>query len=120
MKTEQGLLRFDRMNESAWCFDMGDSVIPVETGMALSIQLLDRFEPVEILELPHNGLAVKFKKQQKHLDCKLLDPDKRYLAKISTKTLEEIIFSAHPLLDKEPSSRSHVTSKENDSSDLPF
>jgi hypothetical protein len=60
--TEQGLLRFDRINESTWCFDMGDQVIPVATGMALSIQLTDGFEPVEVLEISDNGLGCDVEK----------------------------------------------------------
>lgn len=120
MKTEQGLLRFDRMNESTWCFDMGHQVIPVATGMALSIQLADRFEPVEILELPDNGLAVMFKKQEKNEDCKhLLDPNKRYLAKMPTTTVDEVILRSETSRE-EPSTPSHVQDEENDLSDLPF
>lgn len=120
MKTEQGLLRFDRINESTWCFDMGDQVIPVATGMALSIQLTDGFEPVEVLEMSDNGLAVMLKKRGENGGCKyLLDPTKRYLATMPTTTVDEVILRSETFPD-EPSSHSHVQDEENDASDLPF
>ena len=120
MKTEQGLLRFDRMNESTWCFDMGYQVIPVATGMSLSIQLADRFELVEVFELPDNALAVMLNKKNENGGCKhLLDPNKRYLAKMPTTTVDEMILRAE-MFREEPSSHSHVQDDENDSSDLPF
>ena len=87
--------------------------------MALSIQLANPFEPVEILELPDNGLAVMLDNQEKKGDCKhLLDPNKRYIAKMPAATVGEVMLRSE--MSREEPFNPQIQDEENDSPDLPF
>lgn len=102
MKTTEGLLRYDRLEMEAWCFDMGHEIIPVESGMQIRIQLLDdRFQSAQLLETPDKELTVIFDgRKRKEPLYFTLDKDKRYLVKMSSETVDDILDNAQ-LLDFE-------------------
>lgn len=116
MKTEQGLLQFDRLNENAWCFDVGYQSIYLETGMVVSIQLMDDFQRGEIQVTPDNRLSVIIGSGKKRGELRL-DTNKRYPARMAKETVDKLIETAE--LCHEANSMG-TGAPQNDTSDLPF
>lgn len=101
MKTREGLLRYDRLDLEEWCFDMEHEIIPVHSGMTISVRLDDRFQSGELLETPDGGLTMIFGSWKKNgQSCFMLAQGRRYLAKMPAATVEEILNNTH-LLDME-------------------
>ena len=119
MKTEQGVIRFDRMNEFAWCFDMDYQVIYLELGMVLSIKLQNRFQQCEIFELTDNTMSVETKHgrwSQKYQ----INQGERFPARMSADTIDEIIIRAELQYEEAHCKTSEKLDEENEISDLPF
>lgn len=116
MTTEQGLLRFDRLSENSWCFDMGYQSIYLEAGMVVSIQLTDHFERGEIRVTPDNSWSVIIGRGKKRGELRL-DPNKRYPARMATQTVDKLMERAE--LCHEEHSRG-TSAPQNESFDLLF
>ena len=115
MKTTQGLLRFDRLNDTCWIFDAGYLTIPVRTGLVMSIQLDDYFRRGELLETLDGGVCVVFPRQQVYK----LNPNERYPAKMATKLVDELIYEA-VLWEQQDATDESKTENDNETTDLPF
>lgn len=95
MKQIKGVLRFDVLDFSGWCFDMGYQRIYVQTGMVMSVKLTDRFEQVELTETPDNGLSLILDDKKKAVQrLNPLEKGRRYLARMPKDVVDEIISSA--------------------------
>lgn len=91
MKTREGLLRYDALDLESWCFDLGEAIMPVFTGLEVRIRIDDHFEPGTLRELPDGGLNVILGSQRgNHQSAYGLDPGKWYLANVSLATLEAL------------------------------
>jgi hypothetical protein len=89
MKMEEGLLRYDRMSEMGWCFDMGYQVLPVVTGMTLSVRLSDGFQRGQLTELTDGRLTVTFGKRPDR--SYTLEQHERYPAKVEAQAIQVIL-----------------------------
>lgn len=117
-KYEEGLLRFDRMNENAWRFDMGYQSIYVETGMTLRIQLMDHFQRAYVLETPDNSLAVTIHSGKKSTHWLYrLNPNEQYPARMAAETVKSLIQQAALSQEDDVPDTSKGS---DDTSDLPF
>ncbi len=115
MKTTEGLIRYDRLNEDCWIFDPGYLTIPVRTGMVMSIQLEDCFRRGELIETLDGGLSVVFPKGREYK----LNPNKRYPARMAAKLVDELIDEV-ARWEEQNATDTPKTENDNETTDLPF
>jgi len=92
MKWETGLLRYDGVDGTGWCFDMGYQRFAVSGGMAMSIRISDRFEQGRVLVVTEAQLTVEFGNRNKWV-CAFL-PTERCDARLTADAVHNMLTEA--------------------------
>lgn len=122
-KKAEGLLRYERLDGSYWCFDMGYQILSTWTGMRLWVQLGDRYQRMQLEVLPNHRLrALPSGKKRYSSRSYELDRNVRYLAWMDADEVDKIVYEAMEAAQREweAAASEDAVDQTDDSDDLPF